>query len=216
MDTRWLMEILPLLRGLERGILFLLVALVAVVPVVFALRWRALRKIAGDAAHWVGVVAGGLDLRQAADSLPLADGGGNLPQRLAAFALSHEHLCPDALERMLEAREIEDRREIERGLSFLGTVGGNAPFLGLTGTVFGILSSFQAMADTGSGGNAAVMASIAGALVATAAGLLAALPAVVLHNVLQERVDWILEESRQLRMVLVARSVQAVALAEDA
>ena len=55
------------------------------------------------------------------------------------------------------------------------------------------------------------MSSIAGALVATAAGLFVAIPAVVLHNLLQARVDWILDESRQLRGILVARSVQAVA-----
>lgn len=215
MGTKWVEDVLPFLHAAERGILLLLLAMVVSVPWVFALRWRALRRVSGDAAHWVGAVASGLD-RQGATGAPLPDGGRNLPERLAAFALSHGHLSPDALERLLEAREIEDRRELEKGLPFLGTVGSNAPFLGLTGTVLGVLSSFQAMSASGEGGNTAVMSSIAGALVATAAGLFAAIPAVVLHNLLQERIDWILEESRQLRLVLVARSIQAVAVAEEA
>lgn len=145
-------------------------------------------------------------------ALNAADGGRTLPDRLAGFALSHTHLCPDALERLLEAREIEDKRELERGLGFLGTVGSNAPFVGLTGTVLGILAAFQAMAGSGVQGGAGVMSSISGALVATAAGLFVAIPAVVFHNLLQARVDWILEESRQLRGILVARSLQAVAM----
>lgn len=216
METVWLEGMLPWLRVAERGILIVLVSLVVAVPAVFAWRWRALGRISGDSAHWLDAVSRGLDRDPSTPGAALADGGRNLPERLAAFALSHGHLCPDALERLLEAREIEDRRELERGLPFLGTVGGNAPFLGLTGTVLGVLSSFQALSAAGNGGNAAVMASIAGALVATAAGLFAAIPAVVLHNTLQGRVDWILEESRQLRMVLVARSIQSVAVAEEA
>ena len=86
-----------------------------------------------------------------------------------------------------------------------------APFVGLTGTVIGVLAAFQAMAAAGAQGGAGVMSSIAGALVATAAGLFVAIPAVVFHNLLQARVDWILDESRQLRGILVARSIQAVA-----
>lgn len=210
MGERWIAEALPFLKAIEYGLFAVLAALLVAVPTVWLRRMFALRVLAGDARHWADLLS--RDLRGETSELRKADGGRSLPDRLASFALSHGNLCPDALERLLEAREIEDRRELERGLGFLGTVGSNAPFVGLTGTVLGVLSAFQGMGASGTGGGAHVMASIAGALVATAAGLLVAIPAVVLHNHLQARVDWILEESRQLRAILVARSLQAVAL----
>lgn len=212
MDARWISQLVPAMKILELALFVVLAVLLVAVPAIFARRMLALRRVAGDAAHWVGVLSKGIRRGEDLPEAKLADGGRNLPERLAGFALSHTHLCPDALERLLEAREIEDKRELERGLSFLGTVGSNAPFVGLTGTVLGILSAFQAMAASGAGGGTAVMASIAGALVATAAGLFVAIPAVVFHNILQGRVDWILEESRQLRTILVARSLQSVAV----
>lgn len=216
MDAQKLSLLVPMLRGLESALFLVLAGLLVAVPLVFLARMRALRRISGDAAHWVGVLSKGIRRGEDLPEAGLADGGRNLPERLAGFALSHAHLCPDALERLLEAREIEDKRELERGLPFLGTVGSNAPFVGLTGTVLGILAAFQHMASSGEPGGAAVMSSIAGALVATAAGLFVAIPAVVFHNILQGRVDWILEESRQLRAILVARSLQSVAAGEIA
>jgi len=196
----------PALHWTELVLHAVLVGLLVAVPLLFVLRLRAIRRISGDNRHWVGVFS--RSLREGAEVEVLADGGRSLPERLSAFALSHQHLCPDALDRLLEAREIEERHELERGLGILGTVGSNAPFVGLTGTVLGILAAFQQMGASGQAGPQ-VMSAIASALVATAAGLLVAIPAVVLHNVLHARVSWILEESRQLRNVLVARSLQA-------
>jgi len=196
----------PALHWTELVLHAVLVGLLVAVPLLFVLRLRAIRRISGDNRHWVGVFS--RSLREGAEVEVLADGGRSLPERLSAFALSHQHLCPDALDRLLEAREIEERHELERGLGILGTVGSNAPFVGLTGTVLGILAAFQQMGASGQAGPQ-VMSAIASALVATAAGLLVAIPAVVLHNVLHARVSWVLEESRQLRNVLVARSLQA-------
>ena len=196
----------PLLHWIELSLHALLVALLLAVPMLFARRLRAIRSIAGNSRHWVEIFS--RSLRENAEVQELADGGRSLPERLSAFALSHQHLCPDALERLLEAREIEERHELEKGLGILGTIGSNAPFVGLTGTVLGILSAFQQMGAAGQAGPQ-VMGAIAAALVATAAGLLVAIPAVVLHNILHARVTWVLEESRQLRIILVARSLQA-------
>ena len=211
MDASWFGQMLPLLKGVELSLLAALVVLLVAVPLVWGWRMRVLRGIAGNAGHWADLLSRGVAEGQGAAALEKADGGRSLPDRLVGFALSNTHLCPDALERLLEAREIEDRRELEKGLGFLGTVGANAPFVGLTGTVLGVLAAFQGMGASGGGAGAQVMSSIAGALVATAAGLFVAIPAVLLHNHLQARVDWVLEESRQLRAILVARSLQAVA-----
>jgi len=77
------------------------------------------------------------------------------------------------------AREVE---RLERRLLFLATVGSSAPFIGLFGTVWGIMTSFQAIANSKNTALAVVAPGIAEALLATALGLLAAIPAVVAYN----------------------------------
>lgn len=81
--------------------------------------------------------------------------------------------------RVTEARELD---RVERFLSFLATVGSTAPFVGLFGTVWGIMNSFQAIATQNNTTLAVVAPGIAEALFATALGLLAAIPAVVAYN----------------------------------
>lgn len=72
--------------------------------------------------------------------------------------------------------------QLKRGLGFLATIGSIAPFIGLFGTVVGIINAFRGIAATGSGGMAAVSGGIAEALVATALGIFVAIPAVVAFN----------------------------------
>ena len=79
--------------------------------------------------------------------------------------------------------------EMKRMLSGLATIGSTAPFVGLLGTVAGIITAFEAMAATGSGGLGSVSAGIAEALVTTAFGLLVAIPAVMMFNYLTNRVE---------------------------
>lgn len=93
----------------------------------------------------------------------------------------------------LARREVLRRRdavaaELRRGLPLLASVGSVAPFVGLLGTVLGIITAFQGIAATGSGGLGAVSAGIAEALVETALGLLVAIPAVLLFNYLTARI----------------------------
>ena len=92
-----------------------------------------------------------------------------------------------AVEAMASARARE-RLALESHLGILGTLGNNAPFIGLFGTVLGIIKAFADLSKNQGGGAAVVMAGIAEALVATAVGLLVALPAVVAHNVFQGRI----------------------------
>jgi biopolymer transport protein TolQ len=77
------------------------------------------------------------------------------------------------------SREVE---RLERRLTFLATVGSTAPFIGLFGTVWGIMTSFQAIAVSKNTSLAVVAPGIAEALFATALGLLAAIPAVIFYN----------------------------------
>ena len=81
-----------------------------------------------------------------------------------------------------------ERMRLERNLAFLGTLGNNAPFIGLFGTVLGIIKAFHDLSGNQAGGVAVVMAGISEALVATAVGLMVAIPAVVGFNFFNRRV----------------------------
>jgi biopolymer transport protein ExbB len=94
-----------------------------------------------------------------------------------------------AVNRAVERSSLRTVNDLRRGLGALATVGSTAPFVGLLGTVAGIITAFQAMAATGSGGLSSVSAGIAEALVTTAFGLLVAIPAVMMFNYLTNRVE---------------------------
>ena len=82
----------------------------------------------------------------------------------------------------LEAGIEKQMTKIEKGFTFLATVGSTAPFIGLFGTVWGIMNSFQSIAISRNTSLAIVAPGIAEALFATALGLLAAIPAVIAYN----------------------------------
>ncbi len=94
-----------------------------------------------------------------------------------------------AVNRAIDRSSMRTVADLRRGLGALATVGSTAPFVGLLGTVAGIITAFQAMAATGSGGLGSVSAGIAEALVTTAFGLLVAIPAVMMFNYLTNKVE---------------------------
>lgn len=93
-----------------------------------------------------------------------------------------------AVEERLASEAQLVRLSLERRLAVLGTVGSNAPFIGLLGTVIGIIRAFQALDQSGGQVSTALMSEIGEALTATAIGLLVALPAVVLFNFYQRQI----------------------------
>ena len=95
----------------------------------------------------------------------------------------------DSVEQIVNATMARERPRYERFLSFLGTLGSSTPFIGLFGTVLGIIKAFKDLGQAGTkGGAETVMTGISEALVATAVGLAVAIPAVVFYNVLQRSV----------------------------
>ncbi len=88
----------------------------------------------------------------------------------------------EAVARALDRATSVASADLRRGLGGLATIGSTAPFIGLLGTVIGIIHAFQGIAETGSGGIGAVSGGIAEALVATALGLFVAIPAVMAFN----------------------------------
>lgn len=97
------------------------------------------------------------------------------------------------------------RLMLERGLAFLGTVGNNAPFIGLFGTVLGIIKAFNSLAGAQSANFKVVMADISEALVATGVGLLVAIPAVVFFNIFNRWVRRIMTNCEALEHVVLAQ-----------
>jgi len=97
---------------------------------------------------------------------------------------------PDALAAGIDGELVRRRREIESGMTILGTLGNNAPFVGLLGTVIGVIVAFADLAE-GSSKVAMdkVMGGIAEALIATGVGLFVAIPAVVAYNVFQKKIS---------------------------
>lgn len=99
---------------------------------------------------------------------------------------------PAAVSAAMSGAKSKLRIDLERNLGILGTLGNNAPFIGLFGTVLGIIRSFADLSHNQSGGMSVVISGIAEALVATALGLLVAIPAVVAFNVFQGKIRRIL------------------------
>lgn len=93
------------------------------------------------------------------------------------------------LEEIFTTYALTERPALEKRLSFLATVGSNAPFIGLLGTVFGIMDAFRGLA-TSQGEITAVMLGISHALIATAVGLVVAIPAVISYNYFQRSVKY--------------------------
>jgi biopolymer transport protein ExbB/TolQ len=114
---------------------------------------------------------------------------------------------PDAVAEVLAGGTKERRKGYESGLLFLGTLGNNAPFVGLFGTVLGIVTAFKELA--GAAGSSAgmnnVMSGIAEALVATAVGILVALPAVIAYNAFQKKSQDLEENVMSMGNLLLAQ-----------
>jgi biopolymer transport protein ExbB len=142
-------------------------------------------------------------------------GASRSPEAAITLAgLMHADLGPASAEKAIAGAIALQRKRMERGLAFLGTLGNNAPFVGLLGTVIGVIEAFEALGTTDSlqqVGRAsaslapqAIMSGIAEALVATAVGLMVAIPAVAANNYFQRKIASKLAESEALNGILLA------------
>jgi len=110
-------------------------------------------------------------------------------QESGAQGLTREDLM-DTVRRSIQRASALTASDLKKGVSALATIGSTAPFVGLLGTVVGVITAFQGIAASGSGGIGAVSAGIAEALVETALGLVVAIPAVWFYNYLTGRIEY--------------------------
>jgi biopolymer transport protein ExbB len=108
--------------------------------------------------------------------------------KVASAGLDQVGRGADAISEAMASTKSRVRLDLERNLGVLGTLGNNAPFIGLFGTVLGIIKAFADLSRNQGGGAATVMSGISAALVATAVGLMVAIPAVVAFNFFQTKV----------------------------
>jgi biopolymer transport protein ExbB len=106
----------------------------------------------------------------------------SMETNVVLFGLREHKKGPEAVEDLMAGAMAREKIRHERGLTFMGTVGSNAPFIGLFGTVLGIIKAFADLAGNIAEASSLVMAGISEALIATAIGLLVAIPAVIAHN----------------------------------
>jgi biopolymer transport protein ExbB len=199
-----------LLRSGSLWVLALLGLLSAASLAVAIERWRFFRSREAD----VRSLALRLDATLAAGAWREAIGLlAPMPASAAAIAAAGLRLADrgaPAVEKAMQSATALERGLLEQRLTYLGTVGNNAPFIGLFGTVVGIIHAFD---ELGSGAGApganhaastAVMSSLAEALVATAVGILVALPAVAAFNYFQRRATALLGQAEVLANLVLA------------
>jgi biopolymer transport protein ExbB len=202
-----------LLQSGASWILWLLAGLSAASLLVAVERWLFLRARDADPE----TMARALDEPLRAGDWPAAiarlEARPTTATAIAASGLRLADRGPAAVDKAMQSAVALERRKLERGLAFLATVGNNAPFVGLFGTVVGVIHAFEELGHAapahgasaaGQVASQAVMSSIAEALVATAVGILVALPAVAAYNYFQRRVNGILAGSEVLSNLVLA------------
>lgn len=146
----------------------------------------------------------------------LMEGNVDDAKKLCSFASSFESQMvihgldnidkgPKAMEEIMSSYLIGQRQVMDKGLVVLGTLGNNAPFIGLFGTVIGIIQAFHELGSNPAGGAGVVMTGVSEALVATAVGLLVAIPAVIAFNAFQRIIKRRYANAESLLKFLVAK-----------
>jgi biopolymer transport protein ExbB/biopolymer transport protein TolQ len=186
-------------------VLWLLLALSVVSFAAMFERWLFFRRHRDDVGSLrtrVGkaLAKGDVDAAEAALSK-----SPSIEARVVHSAFAFRSGGPEAIADAVDSELGVARKELERGTNLLGTLGNNAPFIGLFGTVLGVIEAFHQL----SGGPAKaamgnVMTGIAEALVATGVGLFVALPAVVAYNIAQKRIAEIENDAHSLAKLVTA------------
>ncbi len=193
-----------LIQWITRAVLLLLLALSIWSVSIMLDRRKALKSAAGNLKS--GAFQNAKDLIRAGDSKRLLEWA-HAQDGLEGGTLVAAMECgthPESIDRAVKSYLAEERSRLERGLTVLATLGSNAPFIGLFGTVLGIIQAFGQLAQN-TQGTAGVMRAISEALVATAIGLFVAIPAVVSYNHFSKRIRTVLNGCEVLRDLYVSR-----------
>jgi biopolymer transport protein ExbB len=180
-------RIFAIAHYVDQGVLYLLLLLCFLSLFMIVDRWFALKKRVRNSKEVQRRLGEALNAQNFTVLDELAKEEGPEAQ---VVRLGQEHFRRNGnsgVEEVCRTVGMMEKPGLERYLGFLATVGSNGPYIGLFGTVLGIMKSFNDMGATGGGGSS-VMAGISSALIATAAGLMVAIPAVLAYNFFQRQV----------------------------
>jgi biopolymer transport protein ExbB len=173
----------------DAGVLYLLIFLSVVSIYIIGERYLRLGRISRVSSEQRRRLEAALATGQINDLQELELDPASLEGRAFNKALQHiQKNGSRGLEETFSTFVQFEQPKLERSLTFLATVGSNAPYIGLFGTVLGIMKSFNDLAQASSAGQQTVMAGISAALIATAAGLLVAIPNILAYNYFQKQV----------------------------
>ncbi|HET6337480.1 MAG TPA: MotA/TolQ/ExbB proton channel family protein [Polyangiales bacterium] len=163
------------------------------------------RRIRADMQALVRGLSERMRARDLDGARRLLDQSGSAEAAVASVGIAEFRRGASAVREAMAGATLLQRARLERGLGFLGTLASNTPFIGLFGTVIGIIMAFDHLSSSAARGSAsqAVMGSIAEALVATAVGIGVAVPAVVAFNAFQARIRLVLDQTAALGHVLL-------------
>jgi len=206
MNSNVLMQKLVLIAPLvARTVLYVLIGLSVLSIGVIIERWWFFRRRRDNLAALSDDVRRALARGDVSEAKKILGASPSVEAAIVNEALGWYGEGVDAVEQILAKATRMRRKRFEGGLLFLGTLGNNAPFIGLFGTVLGIVTAFRELGGNQMGaamGN--VMSGIAEALLATAVGILVALPAVIYYNVFQKKGADIEEGAAALGNVVIA------------
>jgi biopolymer transport protein ExbB len=177
----------------DQAVLYILILLSIVSIGMILERFFALRKVSQESQMMRARLRMALQSHSLDEAEVLARNPEALEGRALSLGLRHiKENGVEGLEEIFNSFSLNERPELERYLNFLATIGSNAPYIGLLGTVLGIMKAFHDLATAAEAGQQTVMAGISSALIATATGLFVAIPAVVFYNYYQRQVRGIL------------------------
>jgi biopolymer transport protein ExbB len=194
---------LPVFRS--EWVLYLLLGLSLASVAVMVERWFFYRSHRVDADALRSKLS---DLLAAGDfqsAAKLLQGHDALETNIVLAGIKAYELGPESAEELIAGALGKEKGRYEKRLNFLATLASNAPYVGLFGTVLGIVRSFRDLAANMADASSAVMAGIAESLIATAVGLLVAIPAVVAFNVFKARVKTSVTDGQMLARTLMSQ-----------
>jgi biopolymer transport protein ExbB/biopolymer transport protein TolQ len=170
-------------------VMYLLLALSVVSIATMVERWIFFRRRSDDIDELGDKLLQLLERGDPTGARALLEKSRSIEASVLRAGLRYWGSTPESIEDAVSGEMLRERRELERGMTFMGTLGNNAPFVGLFGTVIGVIIAFQQLGSSqASASMSAVMGGIAEALIATGVGLFVALPAVVAYNIVQKAI----------------------------
>lgn len=189
----------------DQGVIWILVLLSVISVSLILERWFVLKKISAESLRVRARIKLALQTNSIEDVEDIAKDPSSIEGRAASYAMKHmKDSGSKGLEEVFNVFILTEKPELEKSLGFLATIGSNAPYVGLLGTVLGIMKAFNDLATSTDAGQQTVMAGISMSLVATAAGLFVAIPAVIFYNYYSKQVKGIFSSLESVKELCLA------------